>query len=96
MKKSLFVFFASVGLICALSFEASAQNRPRGINKRQHNQQKRIYQGVKSGELTPRNMLKRLWGCKLLGAAKQLLSKFPEIQSVSVLQQSLNKISDVI
>ncbi len=58
MKKSLFVFFASLSLICGLSFDAFAQNRPRGINKRQHNQQKRIYQGVKSGELTPREFFR--------------------------------------
>ena len=39
--------------LCLLSFEANAQqNKRAGINKHQHNQQKRIFKGVKSKELT--------------------------------------------
>jgi len=57
MKKSLGLVFASVILLCGLSAVSYAQNNhrhPLNINKRQENQQDRIAQGIKSGELTAR------------------------------------------
>lgn len=38
--------------LAALPFVAAAGNRDPGVNHRQHHQQHRIHQGVKSGELT--------------------------------------------
>lgn len=52
MKKSLFLFFASLSLICGLSLSTVAQTRTPRVNKRESHQQKRIFQGAKSGELT--------------------------------------------
>jgi len=53
MKKSIGFIFAIFALVCGLNFEANAQQNNRaGVNKRQHNQQKRIFKGVKSEELT--------------------------------------------
>jgi len=39
-------------VLCALPFVAAAGTRDPGVNHRQQNQQQRIQQGVKSGELT--------------------------------------------
>ena len=52
MKKSLFLVFASFCVIGGLSLTTFAQTKTPRINQRQTNQQKRILQGVKSGELT--------------------------------------------
>jgi len=52
MKKSLFLFFASFSIICGLSLGGVAQTKTPRINKRESHQQKRIFQGAKSGELT--------------------------------------------
>lgn len=56
VKKSLSLIFASLVVICGLSFVASAQTRKpfHNINQRQRNQQERISKGIQSGELTPR------------------------------------------
>lgn len=62
--KSLVVGLCVVcGLAASASVEARAQrrcggNRSRAVNTRQHNQQGRIYQGVRSGELTRRETLR--------------------------------------
>lgn len=54
MKKSIGLIFAIFALVCGLSFEANAQQQDKraGVNKHQRHQQKRIFQGVKSKELT--------------------------------------------
>lgn len=52
MKKSLFLFFTSLSLIFGVSLMSFAQTKTPRVNKRQHHQQKRIFQGVKSEELT--------------------------------------------
>ncbi len=49
MKKVL-----TVAVLAALSLPAFAQNTTPQIDQRQHNQERRIEQGVRSGELTPR------------------------------------------
>src|SRR4051812_9605865 len=62
MKKSLGLVFASFILLGGLSAVSLAQtgnsgrhqHHPRNINQRQENQQDRIAQGIKSGELTAR------------------------------------------
>lgn len=67
MKKLLGMFFASSLVLVGLAAtSASAQTNVRrhplpftrkpwhNINQRQQNQDKRIYQGIRSGELTPR------------------------------------------
>lgn len=48
------LFFAVIGttLMVSLPVLAEAGNRDPGVNQRQHNQQHRIKQGVRSGELT--------------------------------------------
>lgn len=47
------LIFALFVMICGLSLEAAAQQDKRaGVNKHQRHQQKRIYKGVKSEELT--------------------------------------------
>lgn len=56
MKKPLSLAFASLLLVSAQSF-AELRQRPHhprdpGVNQRQHNQDQRIRQGVRSGELT--------------------------------------------
>lgn len=58
MKKSLGLFVASICIIFGLSVIASAQIKTPGINKRQKNQQKRIYHGVKNGNVTPKEYKK--------------------------------------
>jgi uncharacterized membrane protein YebE (DUF533 family) len=62
MKKSLLTILSAILLFSVTSI-ASAQdgnpaNNTPGINQRQHNQQKRTKQGVKSGELTRREARK--------------------------------------
>lgn len=52
MKKSFGLFVASICLIFGLSVITSAQTGTKGVNKRQKNQQKRIYKGVKNGSVT--------------------------------------------
>ena len=56
MKKSLFLIIASVILISGFSLTAFGQTKAKRlqINKRQHNQQERIYNGISSGELNKR------------------------------------------
>lgn len=57
MRKSLRLIFASLIVIGGMSMVSFAQNhKPKvfQVNKRQENQQKRIYQGIASGELTRR------------------------------------------
>ena len=58
MKKIAGSVFVSLFLILglsAISFAQTKHNHPgRNINKRQENQQDRIAQGIKSGQLTPR------------------------------------------
>lgn len=57
MKKILGLVFAAflVGLIFTADSFAQTNRRPYGnINQRQRNQQNRIYQGIRSGELTRR------------------------------------------
>jgi hypothetical protein len=56
MKKSFSIFIASICVIFGLSIMATAQTP--GINKRQKNQQKRIFKGVKNGNLTGREYKK--------------------------------------
>lgn len=54
MKKSLRLIFASftiIGGMALVSFAQEGNNRHRGINERQHNQQKRIWDGVQDDEL---------------------------------------------
>lgn len=58
MKKSLGLFVASICIIFGLSVVASAQTKTPGVNKRQKNQQKRIYHGVKNGSVTPKEYRK--------------------------------------
>jgi hypothetical protein len=53
MTKILSVMLAAVFVLIGLSVTSNAQTRhPRGINQREARQQRRIAQGVKSGELT--------------------------------------------
>ncbi len=58
MKKSLLTILSAILLFSltsiALAQDGNPANNTPNINKRQHNQQKRINQGVKSGELTRR------------------------------------------
>lgn len=57
MRKSLRFIFASlivIGGMAAVSFAQNHKPKVFQINKRQENQQKRIYQGISSGELTRR------------------------------------------
>lgn len=58
MKKSLGLFVASICVIFGLSVVASAQTKTPGVNKRQKNQQMRIYHGVKNGRVTPKEYKK--------------------------------------
>ena len=51
MKKTLFSAFAALALL-TINFAASAQTATPGITARQRNEQARIRQGVRSGELT--------------------------------------------
>ena len=51
MNKPLFSALTAVALL-TLAHSASAQTATPGINARQHNEQARIRQGVRSGELT--------------------------------------------
>jgi len=51
MKKSLFSALAAFALLTA-AYSASAQTATPGITARQRNEQARIRQGVRSGELT--------------------------------------------
>ena len=51
MKKNLFSVLTAFALLSA-SYSASAQTATPGINARQRNEQARIRQGVRSGELT--------------------------------------------
>ncbi|MET4074859.1 hypothetical protein [Hymenobacter sp. UYCo722] len=51
MKKTLFSALAALALF-SISYSASAQTATPGITARQHNEQARIHQGVRSGELT--------------------------------------------
>jgi hypothetical protein len=53
MNKSLKAIFLA-GTLAAFMAPAMAQAAPRTIHQRKVNQQKRIGQGVKSGQLTPR------------------------------------------
>ena len=56
MKKSLGIFFASLVIIGGMSIASSAQTRKplHNINKRQQNQERRVYNGVRNGSLTPK------------------------------------------
>jgi len=51
MKKTLFSAFAALSLL-SVTYSASAQTATPDITARQHNEQARIRQGVRSGELT--------------------------------------------
>jgi hypothetical protein len=46
----------SAAVLIVLLFTGTAFAHSPGINKRQHNQQKRIFQGIRSGELTKREV----------------------------------------
>ena len=50
--KRIFTILFTVSLLFGISAIASAQTRTPKINQREHNQQRRINQGIKSGELT--------------------------------------------
>lgn len=55
MKKIISLIFASLVVVFGLSvdsFGQTSKSKPWSINNRQQRQQKRIYQGVKSSELT--------------------------------------------
>lgn len=52
MKKSLGLFIASICVIFGLSVITAAQTKTPGVNKRQKNQQKRIFKGVQNGSIT--------------------------------------------
>jgi hypothetical protein len=56
MKKITFLIFAAFIVLCGLSLESNAQSKtyPRSINSRESRQQRRIADGVRSGELTAR------------------------------------------
>lgn len=55
MKKLIGLGFASLLLIAGLAADSFAQNgKYQTVNKRQRNQQGRIYNGINSGELTRR------------------------------------------
>lgn len=54
MKKLVGLGFASLLLVLALAADSFAQRRYQTVNKRQINQQGRIYNGINSGELTRR------------------------------------------
>jgi hypothetical protein len=56
MKKQIGMILASLAIVVGLSFVANAQTRSRhmGIEARQAEQQRRINQGIESGQLTPR------------------------------------------
>ena len=58
MKKSLTIFIASICVIFGLSVMATAQTNTPGVKKRQKNQQKRIFKGVKSGNVTGKEFKK--------------------------------------
>ena len=51
MKKASFSALATLALL-SISYSASAQTATPGITARQHHEQARIRQGVRSGELT--------------------------------------------
>ncbi len=53
--KSLLKWFATASLLAAM---APVAGLAQGINKREHNQQQRIRQGIGSGELTRREVLR--------------------------------------
>ncbi len=53
MKKTIGLIFASLVIAIGLSADASAQTKhPWSVNHREQRQQRRIYQGARSGELT--------------------------------------------
>ena len=58
MKKSFGIFVASLCVIFGLSVMASAQTGTPGVKKRQKNQQKRIFKGVKNGTVTGKEFKK--------------------------------------
>ncbi len=58
MKKSLSLFIASICVLFGLSVMATAQTKTQGVNKRQKNQQKRIFKGVKNGNITGKEFKK--------------------------------------
>jgi hypothetical protein len=59
MKLAIFAFAAALAIVPAATFAQTATpttpapNKPHTINQRKENQQDRIAQGVKSGELKP-------------------------------------------
>lgn len=55
MKKIIGLLFASLILVAGFSMEASAQTN---INQRQRNQQRRIYRGIRSGQLNGREAVR--------------------------------------
>lgn len=56
MKTTISLLLASLAIFAGQAYaeQGARQHRPRdpGVNQRQHNQQQRIKQGVRSGELT--------------------------------------------
>ncbi len=58
MKRSLTVFIASTCVIFGLTIMAAAQTNTPGVKKRQKNQQKRIFKGVKNGSVTGKEFKK--------------------------------------
>lgn len=58
MKRIISIIFASMVIAIGLSADGYGQTRSRhySINNRQQNQQRRIAQGIKSGELTHREI----------------------------------------
>jgi len=56
MKTTISLLLASLAIIAGQAYaeQGARQHRPRdpGVNQRQHNQQQRIKQGVRSGQLT--------------------------------------------
>ncbi len=60
MRKTINLIFAALFVVCALAVSDFAQtkSRPYSINHREQRQQKRIRQGIKSGELTAKETYK--------------------------------------
>ena len=58
MKKSLGMFIASICVVFGMSIMATAQTGTPGVKKRQKNQQKRIFKGVKNGSVTGKEFKK--------------------------------------
>lgn len=84
-----------VALVCSLAAAAQAGVRDPGVNRRQANQQGRIAQGVRSGELTPGEtaVLERK-EARLAGLERRLKSDGSlSVEERARLQHELNELS---